>query len=435
MKILTPESTLWGECPTNVDDAILWIERSGRICYRSEDKIIEGSGRKFVDGIVKRRHLSVIEHSNLVLRSKETFVFPVDAMYKLRGGIDSKFIHFTTHNDRVYIGGNFRAWMEEYCIDTIDKLFTTPIIDNFEIIIDTNEIPIPLKMFTAFFLTDRAVTHELVRHRPASYCLSWDTLIHHFANGSVTGEKRSIKALYEYYQDTHKSEIDLIKLIGMDEDGELIPVPIKSIVKSGVKKVYTVTTANGRKIKASKKHRFCTTDGWKRLDDLVIGNSVLCNGVTVAFADEIVSITYSGEEETYDIEIDHPCHNFVANGMVVHNSQESQRYCSYRKHLEVILPEHYASIPQTKDNAQMFRYQGWVESIEYSERTYQKLIELGERAEEARSVLPNSTATRIVVTASIPEWKHIFAMRCSKAAYPAIRSLMQPIKDKLIELL
>lgn len=41
---------------------------------------------------------------------------------------------------------------------------------------------------------------------------------------------------------------------------------------------------------------------------------------------EIKSIEYVGDEMTYDLEIDHPSHNFVANGIVTHNSQNSGRY-------------------------------------------------------------------------------------------------------------
>ena len=63
MKIIEQSSNIWGECPAGKDEAILWVERAGRICYRSEDKIVEGSGRKFVDGIIRRGHGAVLEKS------------------------------------------------------------------------------------------------------------------------------------------------------------------------------------------------------------------------------------------------------------------------------------------------------------------------------------------------------------------------------------
>ena len=44
------------------------IERSGRVCYKSEDKIREGSAESFIRGIIKRGHESVIEHGSLTVR-------------------------------------------------------------------------------------------------------------------------------------------------------------------------------------------------------------------------------------------------------------------------------------------------------------------------------------------------------------------------------
>lgn len=39
-----------------------FIEKIGRTCYKSEDKITEDSAVKFVQGLVKRKHLAMIEH-------------------------------------------------------------------------------------------------------------------------------------------------------------------------------------------------------------------------------------------------------------------------------------------------------------------------------------------------------------------------------------
>ena len=45
------------------------IEKAGRTCYRSEDKITEDSCRKFVEMIIKRNHESVLEHASLTVRA------------------------------------------------------------------------------------------------------------------------------------------------------------------------------------------------------------------------------------------------------------------------------------------------------------------------------------------------------------------------------
>ncbi len=62
---------------------------------------------------------------------------------------------------------------------------------------------------------------------------------------------------------------------------------------------------------------------------------VIMRSITVMlkryFLMKLLSITHVGKEDTYDIEMVNNPHNFVANGLVVHNSQESQRYCNYNK--------------------------------------------------------------------------------------------------------
>ena len=60
---------------------------------------------------------------------------------------------------------------------------------------------------------------------------------------------------------------------------------------------------------------------------------------------------------------------------------------------------------------------------------YRSLISLGETPQQARSVLPNSLKTEVVMTANAREWRHVFALRCSKAAHPQMREIMIPMLD------
>jgi thymidylate synthase (FAD) len=68
--------------------------------------------------------------------------------------------------------------------------------------------------------------------------------------------------------------------------------------------------------------------------------------------------------------------------------------------------------------------------MQHAEQHYMKLLSLGARAEEARSVLPNSLKTEVVMTANIREWRHILSLRCSKAAHPQIREIMLPLLEE-----
>lgn len=65
----------------------------------------------------------------------------------------------------------------------------------------------------------------------------------------------------------------------------------------------------------------------------------------------------------------------------------------------------------------------WMQSMLNAEKDYASLSDLGLKPEQAREVLPNSTACRIIMKANVREWRHIFALRCSPAAYPQMRAL------------
>ena len=64
-----------------------------------------------------------------------------------------------------------------------------------------------------------------------------------------------------------------------------------------------------------------------------------------------------------------------------------------------------------------------------SEKAYFYLLDMGATAQEARSVLPNSLKTEIIMTARNYEWGHFFELRCDKAAHPQMRELALPLFD------
>ena len=105
-------------------------------------------------------------------------------------------------------------------------------------------------------------------------------------------------------------------------------------------------------------------------------------------------------------------------------SQSSTRYCNYSKgkfggEITVIEPFFF-----DKDSVQ---YATWKNSCEEAEFSYLALINAGAKAQEARSVLPNSLKTEIVVTCNVREWRKIFELRTSNAAHPQIRQIMCPL--------
>ena len=115
-------------------------------------------------------------------------------------------------------------------------------------------------------------------------------------------------------------------------------------------------------------------------------------------------------------------------------SQESTRYCNYSQdkfgnEITVILPVwlDWDKIPisflPNHDVGHKLKFYKWQGAMEYAERYYFDLIQNGWSAQEARSVLPNSLKTEIVMTANIREWRHFFTLRCSPKAHPQMREL------------
>ena len=117
------------------------------------------------------------------------------------------------------------------------------------------------------------------------------------------------------------------------------------------------------------------------------------------------------------------CDRGVSHEMVRHRlasySQESTRYCNYGKEqfgsvITVVKPP---NLKTKKDEI------CWSNAMQNSQYFYMELIENGISPQIARSVLPNSLKTEIVMTANFREWLHFFNLRCSKIAHPQMREV------------
>lgn len=104
--------------------------------------------------------------------------------------------------------------------------------------------------------------------------------------------------------------------------------------------------------------------------------------------------------------------------------QESQRYCRYEDEVVFIRPEWFYN-PKFRPD-----YSTWVESVETNEATYRHLLKRGLKPQQARAVLPNSTKTELIAYASLPQWKHMFNLRCSPAADPEMIRVMRPLREE-----
>lgn len=117
------------------------------------------------------------------------------------------------------------------------------------------------------------------------------------------------------------------------------------------------------------------------------------------------------------------CDRGISHEIVRHRiaayTQESTRYCNYSKEIKFIQPLFFKKGTPA--------YHLWYQSCQKAAENYKKLIKLGFSPEAARTVLPNSLKTEIIVTYNLREWRHVFEMRTQKAAHPQIREIMIPL--------
>lgn len=153
----------------------------------------------------------------------------------------------------------------------------------------------------------------------------------------------------------------------------------------------------------------------------------------------ISNILKSGHESVMEhekITVRIICDRGVSHEIVRHRmasySQESTRYCNYCKdkfgnELTFIKPVFW------EESGEAYRL--WYKSMQEVEDTYNRLIAMGAKPQEARSVLPNSLKTEIMVTMNLREWRHFFKLRTAQSAHPQIRevacALLEEFKKRI----
>ena len=311
------------------------IERIGRLCYKSEDKITDDgeSAKRFVKMLVDHNHLAMIEHASVAFRvTRATYneLQYAAHLFETYTGQLCQLRFSDVDILRLTVSGNLRAWKELFDLskeikldrlprtmlsefDSMPEIFNS---EGFDRLIgigtessekvsrdyfaewmqrhsDTRETDMHCSV-SVKFITDRGISHEIVRHRPAS-----------FAQESTR--------YVNYSKDKFGSEIQVI--------------------------------------------------------------------------DPFTAIQYDSKMITLDKDLIETMHS------------------------------------------------NWKEAMESAEEKYMSLITAGATPQIARSVLPNSTKTEIVMTANYAEWKHFFALRTAPAAHPQIRELCIPLAHDLRSIL
>ncbi len=153
------------------------------------------------------------------------------------------------------------------------------------------------------------------------------------------------------------------------------------------------------------------------------------------FTAMLISRGHEAMIEHNHISVKFVCDRGVSHELVRHRlasfGQESTRYCNYtadkfNNELTFIEPIFLDIDPLCK--------QIWIESMKNTEENYLWLVGHGWSPQDARSILPNSLKTEIVMTMNIREWRHFFMLRADTPAHPQMRELVIPLLHELNEL-
>lgn len=158
MRLIRPSAEIWTQ-EAGISGIYKQIERCARVCYKSEDKIGEGTAKKMVEMLTKRGHTAMLEHGTVYLAMPMETIIPIEAngWGKYTKNPYSKGFKICEVNGqkRVAVTTNLRVLVENGWLDDL-KYICEPT--------EYHE-----RRITVRFVCDRGVSHEFVRHRVFSF--------------------------------------------------------------------------------------------------------------------------------------------------------------------------------------------------------------------------------------------------------------------------
>jgi thymidylate synthase (FAD) len=153
------------------------------------------------------------------------------------------------------------------------------------------------------------------------------------------------------------------------------------------------------------------------------------------FAEKLLKLKHEAVIEHASASYRVVCDRGVTHEIVRHRlfsyAQESTRYCNYKGGVTFIIPEwmYGDECPPAGNWNKEHGYDGpdafvtWMVAMQLAEQQYLTLLDSGWSPQQARSVLPNSLKTEIVITGNLREWRHFFMLRTASAAHPQMREV------------
>lgn len=161
MKLIKPYTEIWEQAP-GMEGMLKHIERCARVCYKSEDKIGEGTAEKMVRMLIDKGHTAMLEHG--------TIYFTLSHDPEKRGGMS---LEEWKHLHSIDFGNNYSRRIY------IHEEDTSYITTNYRVLLNLGLLKYlkyscaPTehheRRITVHWVTDRGISHELVRHRVFSF--------------------------------------------------------------------------------------------------------------------------------------------------------------------------------------------------------------------------------------------------------------------------
>lgn len=162
MQLIKPNFEILEQGP-GLEGIYKQIEKVGRTCYKSEDKITEDSAKPFVDRMIKSGHGAMLEHGTVYLKIPTKYVSCNPAheetvkvlSWEIKKYLDNQFCWVNLCADYTYITTNLRVLVENNWLGDLKYL--------------CEPTEYHVKRVTVKFTCDRGVSHEFVRHRVFSF--------------------------------------------------------------------------------------------------------------------------------------------------------------------------------------------------------------------------------------------------------------------------
>lgn len=151
MRLIKPSFEIWEQEP-GLEGVYKQIERAGRVCYKSEDKIAEGTAKAFVDRMIASGHGAMLEHGTVYLEIPDYGVSRLKFEKYMRNPYSTS---ISSDVDSSYITTNLRVLVENGWLNDLEY--------------QCEPTEYHEKRITVKFVCDRGVSHEFVRHRVFSF--------------------------------------------------------------------------------------------------------------------------------------------------------------------------------------------------------------------------------------------------------------------------